>query len=156
MRPGLFPSQQRALQRAFKKADAFDHFRQRTRRAFVGAVLGGLSVSVGTYFLGRGLQSRDPSATGTVTESTPQSFDAVALGPIEKLEAQALNVLAEIEMGRATPALWIGVERLALRAVVEANREPLRARLIATRSAVQIPAGLESAFARLVAVARGR
>jgi hypothetical protein len=31
----MFPSQERALRKAFKKADKFDHFRQRTRRQFV-------------------------------------------------------------------------------------------------------------------------
>ena len=59
MRPGLFPSQQRALRQAFKKADKFDHFsfRQRTRRAFLGLGALALGMGAGGFALGRGGRS---------------------------------------------------------------------------------------------------
>lgn len=153
MRPGLFPSQQRAIQKAFRKADAFDHFRQRTRRGFIGAIFGGIAASAGTFFAGLQIAAAAPASRPPMPAPP---FDAVALGPIERLEARALEVLAEIEMGRASTALWVGVERLALRSLVEPHRDALRARLLATRAAVAVPPALQSTFARLEAMTKGR
>lgn len=91
MRSGFLPSQQRELRKASKKADAFDHFRQRTRRRFVALGLLGIAGSAGTFWLGR----RGPWAPGTgeVDVASPAPLDAahrLALGPDADLRANLL------------------------------------------------------------------
>jgi hypothetical protein len=156
MRPGLFPGQQRALRKALKKADKFDHFRQRTRRAFFGAILGGAAMSVAAFVVGRGRMASTTEESGQSGPRPQDPFAALALGPIEKLETHAVDLLAEIELGRASSAHWIGVERLALRALADLGPNKIRARLLRTRDAVKLPPELESVFAGLDAMAKGR
>ena len=52
MHLGMLPSQKRALQRAFKKADKFDHFRSRTRRAFVGGGVAAIAAAATSFWVG--------------------------------------------------------------------------------------------------------
>ena len=84
------------------------------------------------------------------------ALDALAMGDIEILEQRAVDLLAEVELGRATPAIWIGVERLVLHALADAQRTMLRRRLLVTPTAVELPRALIAPFARLSAMQQGK
>lgn len=117
MRQGFLPSQHRALKRAFRKADAFDRFRHRTRRAFLGMGLLAVSAGLGGFLAGRrisGTGSRQPDPS---PDAEGAGLDAIALGPLMRLQANYPAVLARLETGRATAALWFGYERLLLLAL---------------------------------------
>jgi len=109
MRLGLLPSHKRELQRAFKKADAFDHFRQRTRRAFLG--LWGLAVGGSglSFFAGC-------KVAGTRAPMQPPvgPLDATALGRI----LEPLTQPTEIS-GRRVRGLrpWAGPDQALLEAI---------------------------------------
>ncbi|HLU38663.1 MAG TPA: hypothetical protein VK081_04710 [Planctomycetota bacterium] len=152
MRLGLLPGQRKQLAKLVKKAHAFDRFRQRTRRAFFLVILGGASATIAGFAAGKSV------GTGARDDATKPGhpLDEIALGPIERLEARSLDVLAAIETGRETPALWIGVERLALRALAEPARANARRRLHALASTVRVPESLRSTFAAIAESVRGR
>ena len=118
MRSGMLPSQQRALRRAFKKADAFDHFRTRTRRAFFG--LFGLSAlgASAAYWLGQRTAS-EPAASAT--NSVASELETLALGPLDALEQAHPLLIAYLDLhtADAKPKHWLGLERLAFLALSE-------------------------------------
>ena len=70
MRQGFLPGQQRALRQAFKKADAFDRFRQRTRRSFLGLGL----LAVGTQ--SQVVEYRNLPQVIDKLEQGPEPYDA--------------------------------------------------------------------------------
>lgn len=117
MRSGMLPSQQRALRRVFKKADAFDHFRTRTRRAFLG--LFGLSAlgATATYWLGQ----RAGDTAAPVANQAATDLEALALGPLDALEQAHPLLIAYLDLhsADAKPGHWLGLERLALLALTE-------------------------------------
>lgn len=150
MRLGLLPSQQRALDQAFKKARAFDTFRSRTRRSMLAAAAAGLVTSVASFFVGQS------TADESSQRRPDHPMDALALGEIDRLEARALDLLAEAETGRATPITWIGVERLLLRAISDDSKRSLRTRLLALRSLPDLPKAVSMALNSLAAQTRPR
>ncbi len=115
MRPGLFPSQQRALRRTFKKADAFDNFRQRTRRAFVGLGLLAVATGVGGFALGRWWNSDATPEREVVRDrwraklSWAQTY---AEQPIAILSANYATFLMVIEQTGGDERTWRGFEKL--------------------------------------------
>lgn len=139
MRQGFLPGQQRALRQAFRKADAFDRFRQRTRRAFFGMGLLALGTGASGFVAGRQTRHREQPA-----DSAPTTLDAVALGPLPKLVADYPSVLAAIETGQATEALWLGFERLLLLSLsaTEGVRATLARDLLLTARHAEPPAHL--------------
>lgn len=125
MRSGMLPSQQRALRRVFKKADAFDHFRTRTRRAFFG--LGSLAAALGLggVFVGR----------ATLSDTSARQFDRyreLALAPLDQLRSAHLAFLGALEQNPDDRTLWVGFERLAQLALSQPTEVDLLRRLRAT------------------------
>jgi hypothetical protein len=125
MRSGMLPSQQRALRRAFKKADAFDHFRTRTRRAFLG--LGSLAAALG---LGGLLVGRASVSDARAPRS--DAYRELALAPLDDLRSAHLGFLAALEEAPDDRALWVGFERLAQVALSQPTETELLRRLRAT------------------------
>lgn len=136
MRQGLFPSQQRALRQAFKKADAFDHFRQRTRRAFLSLAALAVGTGVAGFVTGRSWHA----AADDPPTSPLQRYRALATGPFGDLHASHLGFLAAMEEATGDERFWVGFERLATHGLRESDRALLR-RLLATARAVPAPAG---------------
>jgi hypothetical protein len=124
LRSGLFPSQQRLLQQAFKKADKFDHFRARTRRSFL-ALAGASAVAVaGSFYVGHSVGS----STATTPQPVPKSsriaaaagqLETLALGPLDQLERAHPMLVSYLDLhtAEATDAHWLGFERLLLLAL---------------------------------------
>jgi hypothetical protein len=110
MRPGLFPSQERALRRAFKKADKFDHFRRRTRRTFLGlgllAVVGTSLGAASGFWLGR-RRAVDPWAARIVLAHK------IAAAAEDVLLRDHVPFLMVLEHTGGDDVLWLGFERLA-------------------------------------------
>ena len=132
MRPGLFPSQQRALRQAFKKADKFDHFRQRTRRAFLG--LGALALGMGAGGLALGRSGRVPQIAADLKANAgpphlPEPLLDIVTGPLENLRTEAMNVAAALEAAPHDSVLWIGFHRLVALALNRPEDDLLRRRL---------------------------
>jgi hypothetical protein len=142
MRLGLLPGQQRVLDQAFKKARAFDRFRQRTRRTVLATAGGGLLLGVAAFFAGR-------SVVEAPVPQTTHPMDALALGDAQRLQARAIDLLAEVEMGRGTPSLWVGVERLILCAMLADDASPLRTRVLALRALPSLPPAIATALTKL-------
>ena len=147
MRPGLFPSQQRALRRAFKKADAFDHFRQRTRRAFVGLSLLAVATGVGGFVFGRRRGAVDePDEAASLIDR----HRALATAPLERLRAAQLVFLASMEQSPGDEEFWVGFERLATHALSQPGNDEILRRLRITARSVPVPNGYEWVVQRLI------
>lgn len=150
MQQGLFPSQQRALRQAFKKADAFDHFRQRTRRAFLSMLLGGAGMGAGMtaagYWLGRrhGATAAQPARHPDV-----EWMHALVRGPLADLEAAAPNLTATIDLHGGDADLWLGFERLVLTALAHGDRQSLARDLLVLARVAPPPAHLHALVERL-------
>ncbi len=125
MRSGMFPSQQRALRRAFKKADKFDHFRKRTRRSFV---LGGMvaAVAAAASFWAGTMVGSSKATNDEVASRWHKKIpwaEEFASSPIEVLAASRSTFLTVIEQTGGTDAMWRGYERLADRAIETRDAE---------------------------------
>lgn len=110
MRQGLLPSQQRVLEQTFKKAKAFDRFRERTRRTFIGLGLAALAASGTAYWLGRHSAA---SALDAWQARLPWARE-FARQPIEVMVTGASTFLGVLQnAGGDDPDLWRGFARLA-------------------------------------------
>jgi hypothetical protein len=146
MRPGLFPSQQRAIRQAFKKAEKLDHFRQRTRRAFLGLGALALGMGVGGYAVGKLMSSpvtrlgHDPRLTSRVDQGR-----RMAAQPDPILRRDHATLLLIIEGVGADDAMWVGFARLAHMALANQDAEDrqLARRLLTTAEQVSPPAYLQ-------------
>jgi hypothetical protein len=124
LRSGLFPSQQRLLRQAFKKADKFDHFRARTRRSFL-AIIGASAVAVtGSFFIGHSVGSSNAPTPRPVPKSSriaaaAGQLETLALGPLDQLEQAHPMLISYLDLHttQATDAHWLGFERLLLLAL---------------------------------------
>lgn len=147
MRSGLFPAQQRMLRRLVKKADKFDQFRQRSRRALFGCgILAGLTGLVAGFGAGGGLESAESVATPPTSALDPLLTRGLqmAIDADENLLRDALPFLLILEAHSDHAGLWVGYGRL-VRAVIDApagERRELAARLWVTARNHQPPAHL--------------
>lgn len=125
MRLGLLPSQRRELDKAFKKARAFDRFRQRTRRSFVA--LGALAFggTVGGFWAGQSM----PRETNVPASQTPDWLMELAVGPASALRAQAVHVVAALETADSDHPLWLAYHRLVEHLLLHPEDETLRRQL---------------------------
>jgi hypothetical protein len=126
MRLGLMPQQKRALDKAFRKARAFDRFRVRTRRSFLA--LGVLSIggAAAAFVVGR---ASAPAAAGEPAGTRDAWIDGLARGPLAALRAQAPHVVAALESCAPDDPLWIAFHRLAEIAIANPADETLRRQL---------------------------
>jgi hypothetical protein len=147
MRSGLFPSQQRALRQAFKKADKFDHFRQRTRRAFFAGGALAVACAVAAFWagvrLGRVAETQEPRA------ATPAWMNELALGPVEALRQQAIHLLTAVSGKPADDVLWLGFHRLVRVYVSNPSEEALRRMLLQVASRPDAPPAARETIADL-------
>jgi hypothetical protein len=171
MRSGLFPSQQRALRQAFKKADKFDHFRQRTRRSFVLGGIAAVGAAAGTFWVGIKMGRKGavaPTTTSVRAEAeTPlrgplQGKLAVAhrwsTAPDEELRANYALFLVILDAHGGDDLLWAGFARLAGMAEAGAG-EPnrfLAQRLLASARRLPPPAFVSHHLSLLQARVEGR
>ncbi len=140
MRPGLFPSQQRAMRKAFKKADKFDHFRKRTRRAFLAMGALGVGAAIGGFFLGRAsvkVEAED-SVADSPLESRRQYARDLAQGPLDALVDAHQSFLLVLNRLPPDSVLWSGFARLADAAVSRRDAR-LAKRLLPTFGVHEVP-----------------
>jgi hypothetical protein len=144
MRSGLFPAQQRMLRRLVKKADKFDSFRQRSRRALFGCgILAGLTGLVAGFGAGGGLECAATPPTSALDPLLTRGLQ-MAIDADDNLLRDALPFLLILEAHSDHAGLWIGYGRLA-RMVIDApagERRELAARLSVTAHNHQPPAHL--------------
>jgi len=138
-----------------KKADAFDHFRQRTRRRFL-AILG-LSVPLAA---GAGFALAHWSM-GSPRKRLPDPVDArvverlewahrLANGPDGALLAASTTFLMVLDRCGGDVALWRGFARLVRMAEADGQeRRALAARLLVSAEAQELPVELRGCEARL-------
>lgn len=130
---GLLPSQQRELDRAFKKAKAFDRFRVRPRRAFLGLGLGAGGTGLLGLLVGRGTggERGEVAALGEAAENPRlQVARRLAAAPDEQLWRERHTFLLALEESGGDGDAWVGFRRLGGLALGQA--EPVR-RQAATR-----------------------
>jgi hypothetical protein len=155
MRPGLFPSQQRALKKALKKADKFDHFRQRTRRTFLSLVAVAATTCCGAYLLGRA--TAVDGRAGKTVGVDPALRDKLALahalatGPDQELRRNYAGFLLLMDAHRGDEITWGGFARLSRMALESRGPEEIRLakRLLLTADALEAPAGVQRFVDRL-------
>jgi hypothetical protein len=159
MRPGLFPSQQRALQKALKKAEKFDHFRQRTRRTFCLLLVGAAAATVGSFYAGQVVGRRVSPRAGHAEETDRAAFLRQQLPLAHRL---ARSTDRELEAGYATfllvmsgtggdDVLWHGYERLGALALARADERgrEIADGLVRAASMLTVPERLQPLLARL-------
>ncbi|MEZ5963844.1 MAG: hypothetical protein R3F56_08375 [Planctomycetota bacterium] len=137
MRLGLLPSQKRELDRAFKKAKAFDRFRVRTRRAFLGLGLGAVGTGVLGFWVGRDLADARPETTDDAAgSSSPRIAIArrLASASDEQLWRERHTFLLALDECRGDPEAWVGFRRLGAMALARSDesRRVACARLVKT------------------------
>jgi hypothetical protein len=145
----MFPSQQRALRQAFKKADAFDHFRQRTRRGFLAVAGLGVAGCIGAFVLGRRFAPAAAEATATNLDRELAGVHALALGPVARLEHGAADILSRIELHGGDDTLWLGCERLILHALARGDRQVLARAILAMAAVRPVPEPLAPLLEKL-------
>jgi hypothetical protein len=128
MRQGFLPGQQRELRRAFRKADAFDRLRQRTRRQFLAMLGLSMAAGVGGVFAGRA--SRLTTSTEPPRSKELSALHELALGPIANLERRAMHLIDGLRQHPADEKLGYGAQRLVTVAMVHADNQVLRVRLL--------------------------
>jgi hypothetical protein len=130
MLSGMFPSQQRMLRQAFKKAARFDTFRQRTRRSFLVAGAAAVAAAAGAFWAGMQVaQPASPAPTPSTGSSTGW-LDDLASGPLPELQRQAPHLLAALRGKAADDVMWLGFHRLVLVATSQPEQEALRRMLV--------------------------
>jgi len=154
MRSGLLPSQQRELRRAFKKADAFDHFRERTRRSFLGlGLLGALGTAAGFWF--GTVRSADKGRPSANAGPVPlEKAHELALGPDAELRRNAAMFLVMLDRSGGDEVTWAGFGRLARMATADGGDRRLASRLLATTARLAPPVLLQPLVRRLQEVGR--
>lgn len=152
MRQGFLPSQRRELRRAFKKAQAFDRFRQRTRRGFLGMLGFAAVAGAGGVWAGRATSPRAPSEPNALQPEDLVHLHDLAFGPIENLERRAMHVVDGIRRHPGDERLGYGIQRLITVALVHPTNLVLRARLhdLATDAKV-FPRPVEEALEQFTA-----
>ncbi len=144
MRSGLFPSQKRELDKAFKKARAFDRFRPRTRRNLIGLALLGLAGTVTGFWAG----SRSQPASGNNPRASPWVMSLVA-APLATLREQAVHVAYALETAPSDDRLWSAFHRLAAYALVHPEDQTLRTMIKEINGLPNTPAHARDAAALL-------
>ncbi len=114
MRLGLLPSHQRHLRKLFKKADAFDDFRGRTRRRFLA--LGALAFAggMGAFWCGTKLapeQALVPAVDPRIADRLARARQ-LAVGDEAELRSQYVAFLFVFERVPPDAVLWLGFGRL--------------------------------------------
>ncbi len=153
MRPGMFPSQQRAMRQAFKKADKFDHFRARTRRSLVLGGVASVAAAVGAFWAGTRMGG---AAAPPDADSHPrrQIVHRLAAATDPDLWQQRHTFLQALEEVGGDQAGWVGFRRLAEMAlVVGPTEQVLAARMLKTLQRER-PTHLQDVETRLSAIAR--
>ena len=157
MRPGLFPSQQRALEQAFKKARALDRFRQKTRRSFILGGFAAIGAATTTFFLGArytGTAAQRGPQPLTQPDATLSALHGLALGPLDQLEAQEMHVVRAYEANVLDDKLAYGVQRLVALSLSKPTNEVLRVRLVRLISKVDLPEHVRSSLDLLKTAAK--
>lgn len=149
MRLGVLPSRQRALQQAVRKARKFDEFRSRTRRGFVLTALGGLSASVGAFFLGRSAAAPAVGLPQPLNDEV-RLLRRWATGPLANLVSAYPTFLLLLERNGDAPS-FAGYARL-VDVAVERDDATLARHLL--QSATTAPSELASLTRLLEPVAR--
>jgi hypothetical protein len=148
----MFPSQQRALAKALKKADKFDDFRGRTRRSFIALATAGACGCIGAFFLGRGFaESASPASADPWRTSLPWARE-FSRQPVETLIQGASTYLSVLQnAGGDELELWQGFAKLATYALENSDTQAqaLRARLRVFCSRVRVPAQFQSTVQQL-------
>lgn len=159
MRSGFMPGQQAALRRAFKKAEAFDHFRQRTRRGFLSVGAAGIAGSIGAFWVGTWTSRHDSDVQRAHSPEPghPQLAVAhrLALGPDADLRANAAMFLVVLDAIGGDELTWAGFGRL-VRMACEASPPDRRLarRLRASADRPHRPTWLNDSVRELEALTR--
>ena len=131
MRLGMLPSQKRALQRAFKKADKFDHFRSRTRRTFIGGGVAAIAAAAASFWVGMRTGRAEPAIPVAATSPRQQMARRIAASSDSELMRDRFALLQGLEMTPNDPVAWVGFRRLAGMAAASQDRN-LATRLLLT------------------------
>jgi hypothetical protein len=102
------------LRRAFKKAHHFDHFRKRTRRAFIGMGLLAIGTGVAGFAVGRNwdTESVPEQAVSSRWQGKLPWAQSYATQPIAVLAKHYATFLMVIEQTGGDDATWRGFARL--------------------------------------------
>lgn len=157
MRLGLLPSQKRELRKAFKKADKFDHFRQRTRRQFMAIGALGVATGIGGFFVGRtfGLRTRELPPADESRRRWLQKLPwarTYAEQPAASLSTNYATFLMVIQQTGGDDPTWRGFAKLVEHALSPSCEDPyLRRALLRTCESAPPPDWLQPAVQRLAA-----
>lgn len=154
MRTGLLPSQQRALQRAFKKADKFDHFRQHTRRSLLAAGCAALCGAFGAYWMGANSAT---SGNGSAPPSEHPRLIIVrrlAAATDDSLWAQRATFLQAADEVGGSESGWLGMRRLAKMTLATGREDKVFAARLLKSMSHERPAYLEDVHRELQAMVR--
>jgi hypothetical protein len=124
----MLPSQQRALQRAFKKADKFDHFRSRTRRTFIGGAIAAAAATATSFWVGvRTGMSSAPTDAGHKADVPLGDMSGVgrrfATASDQDLRSNAALFLRILDTHASDDLLWAGFARLARMSIAGSEQE---------------------------------
>lgn len=139
----MLPGQRRELEKVLKNARAFDGFRTRTRRTFLGVAAVGVLTSAAAFFVGRA----QSGSMGAARERPPTDewLNELATGPLPTLEAQALHLLGALQGCGSDDPLWHGFYRLVLVAAQKPQAEALRRMLRNVGSRARVPVAAREA-----------
>jgi hypothetical protein len=126
MRLGLLPSQQRALDKAFKKARLFDNFRRRTRRQLLAAGAFGILATITGFWAGRYSATTESNESATDRHAWVRS---IANSPIATLRPQAMHLFEALTSVTGDDPLWGAYHRLVAYALQHPEDETLRRQL---------------------------
>jgi hypothetical protein len=168
---GLFPGQRAVLRRMMKKADKFDHFRQRSRRAALLGLAGAALACAGSFWsglsVGQSGERRAPApreddqrvGDKPVDDKHPSSevaptperdmlawLHALAIGPLEDLELREMHVLRAAEQSPADERLAYAVQRLTVLSLRKPDNQTLRARLLRLHAQRVMPEHVQSSL----------
>ncbi len=154
MRTGLLPSQQRALQKAFKKADKFDHFRQRTRRSLIAAGCAALCGAFGAYWLGSNSAVSDSGGARPSEHPRLIIVRRLAATPDDSLWAQRATFLQAADEVGGSESGWLGMRRLATMTLTKGREDKVFAARLLKSMSHERPAHLEDTYRELQALVR--
>jgi len=144
------------MDRAFKKARAFDRFRVRTRRAFFGLGLGAAMTGALGYWFGSRGGSAERGHDGVLAHPRLAIARRLAAASDQQLWRERYTFLAALEESGGDAASWVGVQRLGHLTLAQSDpdRRAMAERLLKTSARLPFEdddAGLRS---RLVEAAR--